>query len=142
MILVWGLKRKIYIWDVEKEELLLELNGHKHLSDLRISGDGSRIFSLHGYYIYAWSVQTGEVVGKVAAKHSRYTGSLTIDGSKVWACYQSNSEYQGWDFRIPGSSPVKLSNAPPLANGSMLWDPRQTRIKNAVTGEEIGRAHV
>jgi hypothetical protein len=38
---------------------------------------------------------------------------------------------------FPGSSPVQLSNIPTLPNGRMLWDPRQTKIKNAATGEVV-----
>ena len=137
LIIVWSLKGKICIWNVEKEEVLLEVNGHNDLEDLRISGDGSRFFSLGAHSIYAWSVQTGEIVDKVAVGPSLSLGSLTIDGSKVWT-YQHYLIYQGWDFGIPGSSPAKLSNnTPTLANGSMLWDPRQARIKNAVTGEVV-----
>ena len=71
---------------------------------------------------------------KVAIKLSSFRGSLTMDGTKVWA-HWPQSEYMGWDFGTLGSSPVQLSNMPTLCNGSMLWDPRQTRIKNAVTGE-------
>ena len=63
-------------------------------------------------------------------------GVLTVDKSRVWA-HWPQSEYQGWDSGILGSSSVhKLSNIP-LPNGSMLWDPRETRIMNAATGEFI-----
>jgi hypothetical protein len=63
-------------------------------------------------------------------------GSLIVDGSKVWA-HWPQSKYQGWDFGIPGSSPVQLSNIPTLPNGRMLWNPRQTKIKSAATGQVV-----
>jgi WD40 repeat protein len=136
LILVWGLGKRIHIWDIEKGEVILEINCHWDLADLRISGDGSRIFSLDAYHLHVWSVQTGEVVDKLEIEHSRYKGSLIVNGSKVWACLPL-SKYQGWDFGILGSSPVQLSNIPTLSNGRMLWDPSKARIKNVDTGEVV-----
>ena len=104
--------------------------------DLKISGDGSRIFCFDTDSIQAWSVETGEIVGKVDLKYSSRDKSLTVDGSKVWV-YHSDSGYEGWDFGIPGSSPVQLSNMPILPDTSMLWDPEQSRIKDPVTGKVV-----
>jgi hypothetical protein len=59
-----------------------------------------------------------------------------VDGSKVWA-HWPQSEYEGWDIGISGSTPVQFSGMPALSNGSLLWDPRQGIIKNAVTGQVI-----
>ena len=73
---------------------------------------------------------------KVKIKYSRSIGSLTIDGLKVWA-HWPQSKSQGWDFGIPDSSPVQLSNMPTLSNRNLLWDPILARIKNAVTGAVI-----
>jgi len=136
LIIVWNVEKKIHIWDAEKQELHLEIDMPDNIEGLRISGDGSRIFTLHAYSIHAWSTQTGEVVDQVEIEYSGLWGSLTIDGVKVWA-HWPQSEYQGWDFGIPGSSPVQLSGMPILSNGNMLWDPSLARIKNAVTGEVV-----
>ena len=136
LIFVGYVDREISIWDFEKGELLLAVDVPDKLDDLKISGDGSRIFCLDAYSIQAWSIETGEIVGKVDIKHSQNHGFLTVDGSKVWA-YHPDSEYQGWDFGIPGSSPVQLSDVPILPNSSMLWDPEQSRIKDAVTGKVV-----
>jgi len=135
LIFVWHADRKIHVWDTEKEKLLLEVDSSwPDVEDLRISGDGSRVFCLGAHSIYAWSIQTGEVVGKATIEYSKFPGSLIVDGSKVWA-YWPQSKYQGWDFGTPGSSPVQLSNIPTLLpNGSMLWDVSQTRIRSAITG--------
>jgi WD40 repeat protein len=135
LIFAWSLNNKIHIWDTEKEGLPLEGNCHGNLEDLRISEDGSRVFSLDEDCFYACSLQTGEV-DKVAIEYSESFGSIIVDGSKVWA-HWPQSEYQGWDFGIPGSPPVQLSNMPSLPNGRMLWNPRQTKIKNAATGEVV-----
>jgi WD40 repeat protein len=64
---VWYTNGKIHVWDVERGKFLLEIDGPDYSADLKISGDGSRIFSLNALpylkqYIYAWSVQTGEVM--------------------------------------------------------------------------------
>jgi len=136
LIICWSIQPNIHIWDAEKQELLLEIDGHGSIEDLRISGDGSRVFTLHASSIRAWSTQTGKVVDQMEIEHSEFMGSLTIDGLKVWA-HWPQSKYQGWDFGITGSSPVQLSNMPILSNGSMLWDPSLARIKNAVTGEVV-----
>ena len=106
------------------------------MEDLRISGDGSRVFILHAYSIRAWSTQTGKVVDQVKIEDSEFMGSLTIDGLKVWA-HWPQSKCQGWDFGITGSSPIQLPNILILSNGSILWDPSLAKIKNAVTGEVV-----
>jgi hypothetical protein len=63
-------------------------------------------------------------------------GSLIVDGSKVWI-HQPQSKYQSWDFALPISPTIQLSNMHtcPLPNGNMLWDFSLARFKNAVTGE-------
>ena len=136
LIIVWNADEKIHIWDEEKQEPLLEIYVFGSIEDLRISGDGSRVFTLHSQSIYAWSTQTGEVVDEVRIKYPSSIGSLTIDGLKVWA-HWPQSKSQGWDFGIPGSSPVQLSNIPTLSNRNLLWDPSLARIKNTVTGEVV-----
>ena len=136
LIICWNIGNKIHIWDAEKKELLLEIDTSYSPEDLRISGDGSRVFTLHGSSICVWSTQTGKLVDQVKIEYSKFIGSLTIDGLKVWA-HWPQSKYQGWDFGIPGSSPVQLPNMPILSNGNMLWDPSLAKIKNAVTGEVV-----
>ena len=121
---------------MEKGELLFAVDGPEFLHNLKISEDGSRVFSLDEDFIYTWSILKGEVVDSVVIEYSEFIGHLTLDGSKVWA-YWPQSKYRGWDFGIPGSPPVQLSNMPILTNGNMLWDPSQARIKNAVTGEVV-----
>ena len=137
LILVYCAGSKIYIWDAGDEKLLLEVDEvYSNVEDLRISGDGLKIFHLWSPSIWAWSIQTGEAMGEVEITYSMKSGSLIIDGSKVWA-HRPQLVYEGWDFGISGLTPTKLSGMPTLSNGSMLWDPRQCRIQDAVTGRVI-----
>ena len=139
LILVWY-EHKIKIWDVEKGELLLAVQGPPQwaFKDLKISGDGSRVFCLDQRSIQAWSVQTGEMVGETGIKWASSVRSLTVDGTRVWACY-SNSKYQGWDFGIPDSSPVQLLNmtVPYLTHNTLVWDANESKIRDTVTGEVV-----
>jgi len=53
------------------------------VDDIRISGDGTRLFCLYWRFIQAWSIWTGEIVGGVG--HSvLYQKSLTVDGNQTW----------------------------------------------------------
>ena len=64
--------------------------------------------------------------------------SLTIDGSRVWVSFPGLNP-QGWDFGIPGSSPVPLPNIP-LSRphlGIKKWAPGPSRIKDPATGREL-----
>ena len=60
--------------------------------------------------------------------------SLTVDGSRVWV-HSPWSEPWGWDFGTLGSPPVQLPNPPILLD--KLWDIKQSRIKDAVTGRVV-----
>ena len=136
LIFVWQVDHKVYIWDVEKEELIQIVDIPKNdVKVVRISGDGSKVFTLHFASIRAWSIQTGEAMGEVGLKYSRLQRILTVDGSRVWV-HSPVLELQGWDFGISGSSPVQLSNmSSPHLNGTKLWDIYQSRIKDIVTGK-------
>ena len=140
LIFVWYTSRKIYMWDVEEGESLwtvdVALVTFDHVNDVRISGDGSNILCLRQQSIQVLSMQTGEVVGKVELEYKPQT-SLTIDGSRVWAC-SPLSDPLGWDFGTPGSPPVQLSNSLLLfPTNAKLWDIRQSRIEDAVTGRVV-----
>ena len=139
LIFVWYASKKINIWDAEKGEPLV-VDGPSGLRDLKISGDGSRLFLLDAGSIQARSVQTGEIVGKMELIDSQwYYVSLAVDGSRVLVhCTHSQiNSYQGWDFGIPGSSPVQLSNMSMLhLNDALLWDGLSS-IKDKSTGKVV-----
>ena len=104
---VWLTFGTIHTWDSEKGEQMV--NGGVWCMELRMSGDGSKVFLLEFYTIQAFSTQTGRVLGRVRFKGKPLMGSLNVDGSRVWIC-SSDLQIQGWDFRSPGSTPVQLTN--------------------------------
>ena len=140
---IWLEAQKIYIWDIEKEELLQTLNAqaHCHLIDLRISGDRSKVFLLDEKFIQAWSIQTGQLVGEVRLEGRPADDPIIVDGSKVWV-YFKNSQAQGWDFGFPGSTPVPFSNTPlnkPHLDfvGIKRQNTSQSRIEDKTTGIKV-----
>ena len=80
--------------------------------DIRISGDGSKVFLLGREYIQAWSIQTRDVVAELRFGKETLYCSLVIDGSRVWF-FLKDLQIQGWDFGISDSSPIPLSNISP-----------------------------
>jgi len=66
LIFVWYADKKINIWDAKKGELLQTINVPRGtVEDLRVSGDGSKLFCLYAKFIQAWDIWTGEAVGEV-----------------------------------------------------------------------------
>ena len=152
LIVVWHADHKIHIWDVEKEELIQAVDApwESWILQPKISGDGSKIFLLDNKCIRAWSIWTGEVVGMAMVedmekmdKKSRW--SLIVEGSRVWMVSE-DIQTQGWDFGVPGSTPIQLSstsldeNHPDLINCTRFWSQWGTDlppIKDTVTGKDI-----
>jgi WD40 repeat protein len=142
LILAWHKRsgKEIYIWDIERGEPLQTMEVQSGVWDLRISGDGSKLFCLDGELIRAWSMQTGEAVGKILKDGVMCLDPLHVDGSKIWACLMG-SLVQGWDFGVSGSPPVPLSNTPSerpylhFTNGSRSGGP--DKIEDTVTGKEV-----
>ena len=129
--------QKVYVWDAEKGTAQTICVGWGIINDLKISEDGSRVFCLQEGYIQVWYILTGKALGKVDLMYSLAQTSLSVDGSRVWVHFP-NSEPQGWDFGVPGSSPAKQSKIMPIHhNYTKLWDVGQSRIKDAVTGKVI-----
>jgi len=138
LIFLWYADRKINIWDAEKGELLQIIDvPDGTVEDLRVSGDGSKVFCLYEKSIQAWDIWTGEVVGEVGIQHC-IEGILAIDGSKIWV--RDSSRIQGWDFGIPSSSPVQLPNKPPgrvHINDTKLWITNMSRMMDIVTRKVV-----
>ena len=121
------------MWDAENGESLLEVaEPWAGAEAVRISGDGFRVFGIYSPHIWAWSLQTGEVMEKMDIGNGGHRGSLIVDGSEVWA-HWAGSYYKGWDFSTPGSTPMELPNTstPPSPR---LWYPNQSRTENPATG--------
>ena len=64
LVVAWFTHGKIHIWDVKKGELFKVVEtAQDGARDLRISGDGFKVFLLIGRFIQAWSM-SGDVVGQ------------------------------------------------------------------------------
>jgi len=50
----WSMKEEIHTWDVEKGETQMVVTGQVNVEDVRISGDGSKVFCLCHEIIQAW----------------------------------------------------------------------------------------
>jgi len=168
LIFVWWERGKISIWDLEKGELLQNLD-MPLANGLRISGDGSKLFCLSYGFIQAWSLWTGEALGRVEviaeklgdedemqmqvelevwddprAGTIQYLDPLYVDGSRIWVCFKG-APTQGWDFGISGSSPIQLSNAFPdrpcleFTDGTRESPPGPSIITDTITGQEVFR---
>ena len=64
-----------------------------------------------------------------------FLDSLYVGGSRIWVCFMDLSTH-GWDFGIPGSSPIPLSSTldrPHL--GFIRWP--NPRFKDTVTGRDV-----
>ena len=101
--------REIYIWDVEEEKSFAVNPEGGFISGVRIAGGGSKFFNIstvgHQSSVQAWSLWTGECLGKVVLENKGYFDPLCLDDSKV--VVMSNCT-QIWDFGTQGSFPVKL----------------------------------
>jgi len=146
LIAVWQelYSREIHVWDAEKGRLQTVDTPCGYTSSLRITGDGSRVIQLGKSLILAWSIWTGEPAGKEnleRAYHCKF-GPLRMDGSKVLVCSEE-SPTQGWDFRIPGSTPIQFSEASSDRPRLDFIDVRKqsntssVRVEDRVTGKEV-----
>ena len=141
LIFVWCGQEKIHIWDIEKDELLQTVYALATCG-LRISGDGSKVFCLTKESIQAWSIWTGETVGRVEFEGtSRYLDPLHADGSRIWVHF-INSTTQGWDFGILDSPPTPLPYVfPNIPHLNFIWpmwpQTGPPRIEDAVTGTNV-----
>jgi WD40 repeat protein len=143
LVVVWLGNGPMHIWDTKRGELLqvveVDLDGTR---DLRISGDGSKVFLLAKKFIQAWSMWTGEAMAKVELVYGTYLGILCMGGSRV-CLHSRNSLTQEWDFGVSGSRPVPLLNLslkrPHLdfIGGAAWWYKGPMWIKDTATGKEV-----
>ena len=141
LIFIWCTDRKINIWDAEKGKPLQTINvPGGSVKDLRVSGDGSKVFYLYEESIRAWDIRTGEAVGKVKLPN-KGTEILAVDGSKVWIKARDGFQHvQGWDFGILRPSPDYLSDNPPdrlQLSDTKLWEADMSMMQDTVTGEVV-----
>ena len=103
LIIVWLKEEEFHIWDVYKGQLLRRFRSPSfNIWDLKISGDGSKIFGLGYNRIQAVFMQTGEDAGRVQLRDDEGF-SFFVRGSKVGI---DNRYDRGWDFGGPTVSDV------------------------------------
>ena len=134
LTVVWWIARDIRVWDTEGGEFQRILTTRDYNNNVRISGDGSKLFCQGFDTIQARSMQTGQVVAEVGFEYHYSQRPLIIDGSRVWLS-STELELLGWDFGTPGSPPVQLSNA--TLPYTKLWDNKQSRIMDAITRKAV-----
>ena len=155
LILVWydwkiGAPGEVHVQDVKKGEGIQKFGqSWSRVLDLKISGDGSMVFLLDHQFIQAWIILTGQLMEKVSHQCQQPSG-LIVNGSRVWVSCSvsmaydfSSSNPRGWDFGIPGSSSILLSNRLPdkpffnLVNETIQDHSVSTWVEDRVTQERL-----
>ena len=111
LIIAWFKDSQIHICDIYKNEPLWTVDGPPFgLRGLRISGDGTKVFCLTEESIHAWSIDTGEHMGKgdLDWMGEWYLDPLQIADSRIWV-WLGGLSIQGWDFGTSSSSPIPSS---------------------------------
>ena len=98
LTIVWRTSNKsqhqYHIWDVYKGQLLrTSRKFNSDIENLKISGDGAKIFGLGDHHIEAVSMETGDAL-RVWLK-GRRASNFFVRGSKVGI---DHSRGRGWDF--------------------------------------------
>ena len=99
LIIVWGTnlnsyRHEYHVWDVHNHQLLRRITQFdSDIRDLRISGDGSKIFGFGDSHIEAVSMQAEDV--RRVGLGGREVSNFFVHGSKVGI---SHSHGMGWDF--------------------------------------------
>ena len=153
LIMAWygwkmGVAGRVYVLDVEKGEVLrMFAPPSSGALDIKISGDGSKVFLLDRKCIQAWSIQTGELVGKKS--NEQCAQSLVVDGSRVWLSYVNQTTHNsfsqtfiGWDFQAPGLDPIQLDMTPDkpqfdFIDGARFNHAGLCYIQNTATGRIV-----
>ena len=143
LIFAWYKSGHIHILDTEEGKLLQTLETSEPKT-IRISGDGSKLFSLGMRSIQAWNMWTWELVGemRLGLEGEPYLDSLCIGSSRVCVKYIDSSAQEGWDFGVSGSSPVPFdpSTGRPHLDfiGGAVWQTiSPSWIKDTITGKEV-----
>ena len=145
LIFVWYVDEEISVWDTRKEEFLLQVKiSEDAMVDLRISGDGTKLFYIHCEFIQAWDMWTGETLGKVGFEKLDGVELFAMDGLRVWIKFHNISSRvvpsKGWDFGTSGLSPIKQSTTLPKTlhlSSTKQWDTGLCRIMDTVTGKVV-----
>jgi hypothetical protein len=82
------------------------------VEDLRISGDGSKVFCMEWDSFMPGIYGQERLWAKYPCLIVFVDTFLTIDSSKVWVNFP-NHGIEGWDFGVPDSSSIKHYREPP-----------------------------
>ena len=145
LIFVWYMDEEISVWDAGKEAFLLQVVAPEDtIVDLRISGDGCKLFYIHHEFIQVWGIWTGETLGEAKYKDLNGVELLSMDGSKVWIRFydgiSTSMLSRGWDLGPSDFSPIGRSITPPQElhlSSTKLWDIGQCRILDTATGKVV-----
>jgi WD40 repeat protein len=139
---------KVCIYDAESSQIFQELEIN-YCWALRISGDGSKLFAMDWddkFKMKTWSTLTWELGNEVEIEQGYGFDPFYASSSKVWVQHicSKNPVIKGWDFGIPGSSPIPLPNTSSERPNLELTEGEYgsngpTFIKDSVTGREIFR---
>ena len=142
LIVVWKTSSGLHIWDTKGggSTKVVNTQWESQRVTLKISGDGSKVICLVKDYIQTFSIQTGELVGEVRLEGSVKVQKFLIgDGSRVWVYYK-DSQTQGWDFGVSGSTPISLPEVVPDGPHLELTtqgNPKRYTIVDKVTGNVV-----
>ena len=143
IVVWWAVDGKEYrVWDVGNDQLLRTIpSSLDEILDLRISGDGSKIFGLGVKHIEARSIQAGGYASCVELQEDTgKEGGLVVRGSKVWL---AGSKETGWDFVGQEVSHFSLSRGFPDRPRFDLVEPpvdrmaKSARVQDTVTGRVV-----
>ena len=143
--LVWHMAKKFHVWAIEKGELIqtVDILGDE-VKELRISGDGSKVFYISSLFIRALDIQTGEDMGKVKLDSPwALNPFLAVDGSRVWM--NTNQHHMGQSFWISDSLSIESCVVPinrchlDFVGGIRQYKMSLPPIEDTITGNEFLR---
>ena len=137
LIIAWYTLSKINIWDVREQTIISEATIQYKPLNLRISGDGSKVFILYHAWIAALSTWTGENMGTMKIRKFYSSGSFTVEGSRVWVNLESPQNKRGYEFQ---GLFTQISKDPPRKShpsGTITWDIGLYRVQDIATGRVL-----
>ena len=142
LIFSWCNGSMVSIWESGNSKPPREVEA-AGVSNLMVSGDGSKVFWQNYETVKVWSVQMGKLVGEVElAWQQEYLDPLHADGSRIWV-RSKNLSTKGWDFGMPGPPPLLVSAPFERPHLDFIygtsWGTGPCLIKNLMTRKEVFR---
>ena len=146
LIITWSSYPNIIIWDVREQKNIscgYSKSGHY---DLRISGDGSKVFLYGSKGVGTLSTWTGEYMDRAEYWYDikeSFTTSIIVEGLRDWVYLEFAHDNYHY-YEIQGSS-SQLSEVPakkPHPDGTITWDLCLYRVQDIVTGRVLFQLNV